>query len=258
MITCTIKQDRPIQGQRPLRVTLRCSSDRLVDADVRQLNSSSALRAIKISISGSVIRAYGSSGLNPISGALLALASGRFEVSVSLTGEKEFEIMATWEPGELPYFEMQLFGGQTPPHEIRPRSGRALWWSGIRGGRPVRLVRHPGSRIPPHDFIRLDRQVESDINALLRRPEDRARPAPTEAQVAAAKRIVGTAEQIARGIRIWTATGGRLTLHQLRRILRGAGVNETDARFIAPEFLKFKRRGTFPIDEITLILLELA
>ena len=43
------------------------------------------------------------------------------------------------------------FGGQTRPHVVRPRQGRALAFGGI----VVRQVQHPGSKIPAREFMRL-------------------------------------------------------------------------------------------------------
>jgi len=39
----------------------------------------------------------------------------------------------------------------TNPHVIKPRNKKALFWPGIRGGRPVAMVHHPGYR--GNDFI---------------------------------------------------------------------------------------------------------
>ena len=42
-------------------------------------------------------------------------------------------------------------GGVTPPHYIRPRFARALWWEGA--DHPVQLVFHPGSVFTPRPYL---------------------------------------------------------------------------------------------------------
>lgn len=49
------------------------------------------------------------------------------------------------------YGGIHQFGGQTAAHEIRPKNKAALSWPGA--GHPVRVVHHPGSKIPARPFL---------------------------------------------------------------------------------------------------------
>jgi phage gpG-like protein len=49
------------------------------------------------------------------------------------------------------YAAIHHLGGQTPAHEIRPRVKKALFWPGA--AYPVKLVKHPGSKIPARPFL---------------------------------------------------------------------------------------------------------
>jgi len=56
------------------------------------------------------------------------------------------------------YAAIQHFGGQTAAHEIRPRIKKALAWPG--GAYPVKLVKHPGSKIPARPFLMFQEQED--------------------------------------------------------------------------------------------------
>lgn len=49
------------------------------------------------------------------------------------------------------YAAIHQLGGQTRPHVIRARNGKALAWPGMR--HPVKQVNHPGSKIPARPFF---------------------------------------------------------------------------------------------------------
>lgn len=59
---------------------------------------------------------------------------------------------------DRPYAAIHQLGGQTKPHVILPRRGRALSWPGAR--HPVRSVNHPGSKTPPRPFFPVTRDGE--------------------------------------------------------------------------------------------------
>ena len=49
------------------------------------------------------------------------------------------------------YAAIHQFGGRTPPHVIRPKTKKALFWPGA--GHPVKSVKHPGSKMPKRPFL---------------------------------------------------------------------------------------------------------
>lgn len=49
------------------------------------------------------------------------------------------------------YAAIHQLGGQTKPHVIRPKNGRALFWPGAR--HPVAKINHPGSKIPARPYF---------------------------------------------------------------------------------------------------------
>lgn len=57
------------------------------------------------------------------------------------------------------YAAIHQFGGQTRAHVILPRHKKALAF----GGRVVKRVNHPGSKIPPRPFLRLTDEDEGKI-----------------------------------------------------------------------------------------------
>lgn len=65
------------------------------------------------------------------------------------------------------YAAIHHFGGQTRPHVIRAKRGRALFWPGAR--HPVAAVNHPGSRIPARPFMLVQEEDWADIREVLAR-----------------------------------------------------------------------------------------
>lgn len=57
------------------------------------------------------------------------------------------------------YAVIHQFGGQTRPHVILPRNKKALAF----GGRVVKKVNHPGSKIPARPFLSLTSEDEDKI-----------------------------------------------------------------------------------------------
>lgn len=57
------------------------------------------------------------------------------------------------------YAAIHQFGGQTRPHVILPRNKKALAF----GGRVVKKVNHPGSKIPARPFLSLTAEDEDKI-----------------------------------------------------------------------------------------------
>ncbi len=68
------------------------------------------------------------------------------------------------------YAAIHQFGGQTKPHLIKPRNAKALAF----GGRYVKQVNHPGSKIPARPFLVL---MDSDEEKILDSVEDYLRRA---------------------------------------------------------------------------------
>jgi len=58
-------------------------------------------------------------------------------------------ITGTWDENLAPHGIYVLTG--TKPHEIRPRSKKALAWDGMPTDYPVMVVNHPGTK--PNDFL---------------------------------------------------------------------------------------------------------
>ena len=52
----------------------------------------------------------------------------------------------------------------TRPHIIRPKNKKALYWEGAR--RPVRSVRHPGSKAKPYLIPAFEKEKDKFINDL--------------------------------------------------------------------------------------------
>ncbi len=59
----------------------------------------------------------------------------------------------------IKYAAIHQFGGQTRPHVILPKNKKALAF----GGRVVKKVNHPGSKIPPRPFLKLTNDDEAEI-----------------------------------------------------------------------------------------------
>ena len=51
----------------------------------------------------------------------------------------------------IKYAAIHNFGGTTGPHDIFPLKKKALFWPGAR--HPVKVVHHPGSKIPARPFM---------------------------------------------------------------------------------------------------------
>jgi phage virion morphogenesis protein len=62
------------------------------------------------------------------------------------------------------YAAIHQFGGRTPARIIRPVRAKALAWPGA--AHPVKLVRHPGSRIPARPFLALTDVNERRLEAI--------------------------------------------------------------------------------------------
>lgn len=123
----------------------------------------------------------------PRSSTRLGVVSGALRSSVHIQRESELVYRVGT---HLPYAAIHEHGGTTPPHEIRPRVSKLLYFYWPKIGRFIALpfVRHPGSVIPrrPHllpameeakskDFPRIFREaVQGAVDAAIR--HGRARP----------------------------------------------------------------------------------
>lgn len=74
--------------------------------------------------------------------------SGALYQSIKLSGLNNNSVTVS---SDRRYAAIHQLGGKTRPHIIRPTLKKALAWPG--GAHPVRMVRHPGSRIPARPFF---------------------------------------------------------------------------------------------------------
>ena len=87
---------------------------------------------------------YLASGLKVRSGALV-------QENYPIPLEKRGDMMVTGIRNKMHYAAAHELGAVTRPHDIRPRNKKALYWEGA--AHPVKVVHHPGSRIPARPFI---------------------------------------------------------------------------------------------------------
>lgn len=80
-------------------------------------------------------------------GSGLLQASGRLRNSITPSADNNTAVVGT----NVPYAAIHHFGGQTPPHLIKPKKKKALKF----GGRFAKQVNHPGSKIPARPFMTL-------------------------------------------------------------------------------------------------------
>ena len=89
-----------------------------------------------------------------LSGGILATKSGALIASLALEPEDETDatMMSVVSRG-VPYARMREQGGKTAAHDIVAVKARALAF--VAGGKSVfaKIVHHPGSQIPPHEFM---------------------------------------------------------------------------------------------------------
>lgn len=86
--------------------------------------------------------------------------SGRLRNSITPSHSANEAVVGT----NVVYAAIHHFGGQTSPHIIRPKNGKALKF----GGRFAKQVNHPGSKIPARPFMSLqpeDEQMLADAVA---------------------------------------------------------------------------------------------
>lgn len=103
-----------------------------------------------------------------VSGGVIRVGSGRLAASIQKRIEiGESTVIGTiFSDGSVPYFGIQERGGQTRPHDIVVRNARALRFLIGNGGQEVAFavrVKHPGSKIPPHWFMRDSLRESVDV-----------------------------------------------------------------------------------------------
>lgn len=81
--------------------------------------------------------------------------SGRLVNSIVEYSDNDSAVVGT----NIEYAAIHQFGGETRPHEIRPRNKQALAFN----GRVVKKVNHPGSKIPARPFLMLTDEDEEKI-----------------------------------------------------------------------------------------------
>jgi phage gpG-like protein len=91
--------------------------------------------------------------------------SGRLAASITPSHDATSASVGT----NLVYAAIQHFGGQTKPHVILPKNGKALHFGGIF----ARRVNHPGSKIPARPYLALTNTdnlaIEEAMSNYLRR-----------------------------------------------------------------------------------------
>jgi phage virion morphogenesis protein len=88
-------------------------------------------------------------------GGNILIASGHLKNSILPRFDATSAVVGT----NVKYAAIHQFGGQTKAHVIRPRYKKALAF----GGRVVKKVNHPGSKIPARPFLNLTTQDEGKI-----------------------------------------------------------------------------------------------
>lgn len=97
-------------------------------------------------------------------GGMILQDSGQLAASI----EPGSDTSSAWVGTNKVYAAIHQFGGQTRPHVILPRNKKALAF----GGRVVKKVNHPGSKIDPRPFLSLtsedDSRIEGKADAYLK------------------------------------------------------------------------------------------
>jgi phage gpG-like protein len=90
-----------------------------------------------------------------LSGEILQARFGAIAASVSSSvDQKDAETSITYSSTNLPYAEIQEFGGKTAAHEILAQRARALAFAASSDQIFARRVQHPGSVVPSRSYFR--------------------------------------------------------------------------------------------------------
>lgn len=89
------------------------------------------------------------------SGGMILQDTGQLAASITAASDATSATVGT----NKVYAAIHQFGGQTRPHVILPRNKKALAF----GGRVVKKVNHPGSKIPARPFLSLTSEDEDRI-----------------------------------------------------------------------------------------------
>lgn len=81
------------------------------------------------------------------SGGQTLINTSRLRNSINYRADRDSVEVGT----NVTYAAIHQLGGQTSPHVIRPKNGKALYWPGA--AHPVKSVNHPGSKIPARPFL---------------------------------------------------------------------------------------------------------
>lgn len=90
---------------------------------------------------------YTKAGAAAVAGRRPLIASGRLMNSINAQAGGNSVTLAS----NVLYARIHQYGGATGPREIKPRNKKALFWPGA--AHPVRVVHHPGSKIPARPFL---------------------------------------------------------------------------------------------------------
>ena len=90
--------------------------------------------------------------------------TGDMRRSLSVRYGRDFALVGV----NAPYAAAHQFGARTRPHIIRARSKKGLSFYGRNGEKLVRkVVRHPGSAIPPRPFLGVGEDHKAEMRRLI-------------------------------------------------------------------------------------------
>lgn len=125
-----------------LRLRLEAGPEAMAALAARRQSVTAAARR---ALSDSVMLVHWKITLN-LTGAVLRVKTGRLRQSMQIQVFEDSAVIGT----NVEYARIHEFGGTTPPHEIRPRRGKALFF----GGRFAAHVVHPRATVPARPYMR--------------------------------------------------------------------------------------------------------
>ena len=81
----------------------------------------------------------------------LGVVTGRLRSSIGYLLRPGAKKMTAEVGTKVEYAAIHEYGGVTRAHTILPKNKKALFWPGAR--HPVKLVQHPGSKMPARPFV---------------------------------------------------------------------------------------------------------
>ena len=107
--------------------------------------------------------------MGKLGGPVLKVRTGSLRSSINLRVDQSAGAISASVGTNIKYAAIHEYGGQTAPHEILPKRGRALMFEFKGETRFFRRVHHPGSKIPERSFLRSAlNEMRPEIEAGLR------------------------------------------------------------------------------------------